>query len=112
MSSSDHVVVTLGCGPVLDIIAGDLLPGVAASARSCSGRFDFTGWTLTFEMRGPVVVTGSAAGDALGNLTYAWASGNTDFPGEYELIFRGVSPTPESKTRTFVVSGTVRIATV
>lgn len=99
----------IGGHPVLELVAGDLLPAYVADASDCDGPFDFTGWTLTFEMAGPVTVTGAATGDASGVLTYVWADGDTDIPGDYRPLFIGVSPAPESKPRTFVVDGVVRI---
>lgn len=89
---------------------GDLIPAFVADARDCTGRaMDWTGWTLTFRMAGPVVRSGPATGDALGVITYAWQAGDTEVPGEYLVTIIGVSPAPESKQRTFVVDGLVRI---
>lgn len=100
-----------GSGPVFEVFVGDLLPTYVADARDCDGPFDFTGWTLTFEMRGPVVVTGLAAGDGLGVLTHVWITGQTAVIGDYEVLFHGISPAPESKPRTFLVQGVLRIST-
>jgi hypothetical protein len=99
-------------GPVVTIYQGDLLPTYTADARSCSEAFDFTGWTMTFEMSGPVTITGAATGSSDGTLTYAWVAGDTDIPGEYAVTFHGVSPSPESKPRTFVVPGMVEVVAV
>lgn len=98
-------------GPVLEMFVGDLLPSLIADAKTCDGPVDFTGWTLTFEMRGPVAVTGLATGSSLGVLTHVWLSGQTATPGDYEVLFHGISPAPESKPRTFPVQGVLRIST-
>lgn len=108
--STEPVTVRVTAGARM--VAGDRLPVLAAKATGgpcCGGPFDFTGWTLTFELRGPVNVTGggAVAADAQGNLTYTWAAGDTDWPGEYEAIFHGTSP--DSKPRTFLASDVVRI---
>jgi hypothetical protein len=92
---------------VLEIPRGDLLPVYVADARTCDGQFSFIGWTLTFRMIGPVVVTGAATGDEHGVLTYAWVAGDTDLPGDYEPLFVGISPA--GKPQTFRVSGIIRI---
>lgn len=101
--------MTCGGGQVFPIIAGDLRPTYVADARTCDGPVDFTGWTLTFEMRGPVTVLGIATGNADGVLTHFWVDGETDVPGDYEVIFHGISPSPESKPQTFLVPGVVRV---
>lgn len=95
-------------GDGLLIYVGNLLPEYIADATTCGMPFDFTGWTLTFEMRGPVTITGAATGTIDGVLTHNWVAGDTDIPGEYEVLFRGVSPS--GRPRTFVVQGTVSIA--
>lgn len=94
-------------GDGLVVYVGNLLPSYVADATSCGTPFDFTGWTLTFEMRGPVVVSGSATGTADGVLTHDWIAGETDQPGEYEVLFHGTSPT--GRPRTFVAKGSVSI---
>lgn len=99
----------LGSLPVTELVAGDLLPAYVADASDCDGPFDFTGWTLTFEMEGPVLVAGSAVGTADGVLIHEWVDGETDIPGDYRPVFHGISPAPESKPRTFVVDGVLRI---
>lgn len=93
---------------VWPIVQGDLLPIYVADAESATGSpFDFTGWTLTFVMAGPVERSGPATGDALGKLTYRWVSGDTDVQGDYEARFDGISP--DGKPETFKVDGVIRI---
>lgn len=96
-----------GTGPTQQIGVGDLLPSLVVDVQTCTGGFDFTGWTLTLELRGPVQVTGAAAGTSEGVVTYDWVAGNTDFPGDYSVRIRGMSPT--GRPRTFPVAGVVRI---
>lgn len=95
-------------GPDFPLFVGDLLPTYVADARTCDGVFDFTGWTLTFTMYGPVTVTGSATGDDQGVITHEWVDGETDVPGEYAVVIVGISP--GGRQRTFVVGGTVTIS--
>ncbi len=90
-----------------EIVQGDQLPVFVADARTTAGPFDFTGWSLTFVMAGPVTRTGAATGDALGVMTYQWAIGDTAIQGDYEARFVGVSP--EGKQETFRVDGIVRV---
>lgn len=96
-----------------EILLGDLLPKLEATARNCDGSlFDFTGWTsLTFKLDGPLQISGTGAvtANSRGLLTYTWATGETDWPGDYAGIFHGISPSPESKPRTFPLTGPVRI---
>lgn len=89
---------------------GDLLPPFVADSTDGAGQpFDFTGWSLTFKMRGPVEVSGPAIGTANGVVSYGWVAGNTDVPGTYEAVIVGVSPPPESKPRTFPTRGAVTV---
>jgi hypothetical protein len=106
----------MGCSPDrFPIRPGDLLPELVAAATYCDpadhGRrkaMDFTGWTsLTFLMVGPRTITGSASGDALGNLQYDWQPGDTNAPGAYRAWFSGVSP--EGKKQTFPTEGAIAI---
>lgn len=84
------------------VYVGDLLPVLVLDVSEDGRRFDFTGWTsLVVTVSGPVAITGSATGDAQGVLTYAWTTGQTATPGSYAVFVRGVSPSPESKPRTF-----------
>ena len=98
----------MGCGAAWTINQGDLLPVYIADVSSCSGQVDFTGWTFTFQIRGPVVRGGVATGDALGVLTYAWVAGDTDVPGDYEAVFFGVAP--GGLPQTFPVESALRIS--
>lgn len=100
-----------GGGPVFPIYVGDLLPAWTASARTCDGPFSWVGWVLIVEFRGPVVVNGTLTGDADGQLLHGWTVGETDVPGDYTVLVHGISPSPESKPRTFVVEGVVRMLT-
>lgn len=86
---------------------GDLLPVFVVDIRDCDERVDFTGWTLTFQMRGPVMRTGAATGDDQGVVTYVWAPGDTDVPGEYGVLFVGISPA--GKQQTFPVDAVLRV---
>lgn len=109
--SHQVITVTQREVPILELAVGDRLPAYVADGRTCDGRQNWTGWTLTFQMRGPIDVTGSTTvvGDNLGTLTYTWGAGETDTPGDYEVVIHGISPSPESKQRTFLVRGVVRI---
>lgn len=100
-------------GHEFKLFTGDLEPLFIADAkRICdpvSGPVDWTGWALSLELRGPVVVTGAIIGTSLGVLTYSWVAGDTDIPGDYEPLVHGVSP--QGKQRTFRIHGVVRITT-
>ena len=98
------------------IRTGDRLPvlTVTATAKNLivavtnpTGLVDFTGWTLTFRMVGPVTITGSATGSAAGVLEYAWAAGNTATPGVYLGVFEGTDP--DDKIQTFPTEGEIEI---
>ena len=86
---------------------GDLLPVWTAYAEAQGVAIDWRGWELTLELSGPVTVTRTASGNALGVITYAWVAGDTDVPGDYEVTLHGLSP--EGKPQTFIVDGIVRI---
>lgn len=94
--------------PVLVWYVGDLLPALVLEVSEDGRRFDFTGWTLVLTADGPVTVTGAAAGDALGNITYSWASGQTAMPGDYAVYVVVTSPAP-AKQRTFRLPDPVSI---
>lgn len=98
-----------GTGPEFPLYTGDLLPDYIADARTCDGGFDWTGWTIVFKLIGPVTIVGVATGDEDGVLTHEWQAGETDVPGEYEVVFVGTSPV--GRQRTFVASGLVVIIT-
>jgi hypothetical protein len=97
-------------GPVFPINVGDLLPLYIVDARGCDGVVDWTGWTLIIEFSGPVIVTGTATGTELGVITYEWQAGDTDIPGDYEVLIRAENP--EGLPRTFRIPGIVRITAV
>lgn len=92
---------------VRTMFQGDLLPVFVVDVRDCNEVFDFDGWTLTFQMRGPVTRTGPAIGDDQGVITYVWVPGDTDVPGDYEVLFAGISPA--GKPQTLVMEGVLRI---
>lgn len=85
---------------------GDRLPELEAGAEDCEGPFDFTGWSLTFRMSGPVEVSGAATGTAAGVLSYAWAAGDTAVPGTYGAVFVG---TKDGKQQTFPTRGVITV---
>lgn len=91
----------------IEITQGDLLPAYFADVTGVDGRFDFTGWTLTFQLLGPVVLTGPAVGSDAGELRHDWAIGETDVPGDYEVLFHGLAP--DGRPQTFRVPETLRI---
>lgn len=80
---------------------GDRLPPVTASAFTAAGFIDFTAFSsITFRMvSGSTVVTGTATGDAHGNLSYAWQAGDTNVPGTYEAVF--IATDDSGKLQTF-----------
>lgn len=94
--------------PVLVWYVGDLLPALVLEVSEDGAPFDFTGWTLALTADGPVTVTGAATGDSLGNITYAWASGQSAMPGDYAVYVVGTSPVP-AKQRTFRLPDPVSI---
>lgn len=54
---------------------------------------------VTFRMvRGTTVVAGSAAGDASGNLTYAWGATDLDVAGTYSAYFVGTDGSGKKET--------------
>lgn len=96
------------CDPVFLITApGDLLPVWTADSSAQGVVIDWRGWELTLELSGPVLVTRTATGNALGVITYSWVAGDTDVPGDYEVRIHGLSP--NGKPQTFAVDGIVRI---
>jgi len=91
------------------VFLGDRLPALELDVSENGHRFDFTGWTLTLEISGPITATGAATGNARGEVTFAWAAGATATPGYYAVIIHGTSPTPESLPRTFRADQPLRI---
>lgn len=89
------------------VFVGDLLPAFMADVAEDGRPFDFTDWSLTFTLSGPVTVSGAASGDDEGVLSYSWLSGQTATPGDYTAYFTGTSP--DLKQRTFEVEGVFRI---
>lgn len=79
---------------------GDRLPAIRAVAFNASGLIDLTAFTsITFRMVfGATVVTGTASGDAQGNLTYQLGASDTAVPGTYAAYFIGTDPTGKVET--------------
>lgn len=86
---------------------GDLLPTWIADAAIDGQAVNWTGWTLELVLRGPVIVSRTAQGDENGTITYEWVAGDTDVPGDYEVLVVGSSP--DGKPQTFPVRGILRI---
>lgn len=77
----------------------DLLPTFKALARTALGPVDLTVFKgITFRMVGPATITGSATGDALGNLEYIWQSGDTAICGNYLAVFVGTDSAGKTQT--------------
>lgn len=72
----------------------DRLPPYQAYAYTAKAPVDLTAYSsLSFKMvhsSGSPIITGSAVGDAQGNLSYPWASGDTAVPGMYAAVFKGI----------------------
>lgn len=84
--------------PEFEIPKGDRLPPLEVDAELCGGGvFDFTGWSMAIEMVGPVTITGACTLSG-GLITYDWDGGDTDVPGDYEVRFRGTSPSGKPQT--------------
>lgn len=45
-----------------------------------------------------LIVTGTAAGDAVGNLSYEWLAGDTDEVGIYDAVYIGTDATGRTQT--------------
>lgn len=89
---------------------GDRLPEFRGQAFGADAPVNFpTEFTggVVFKMVGPVTVTGSATGDSLGRLVYAWAAGDTDTPGAYEACF--VATAGDGRTETFPNDSNIKI---
>lgn len=100
----------MSCDEPFHIRRGDTLPIFQADAKVEGKPFLFAtgGWTvITFEMSGPVLVTGAATGDDTGLLTYAWIAGDTATPGTYEAVFRGTAL--DGNHQTFPTSGSITV---
>jgi hypothetical protein len=84
----------------ITIRQGDTATPLTAKAFDADGYTDLTAFaSIAFRMVGPDTITGAATGDALGNLSYAWASGDTDTVGEYDAVW--VCTDGSGKTQTF-----------
>lgn len=95
-------------GTEFAIRQGDRLPDFEADVEAdCGEPFDFTGWTLVFQMSGPVEVSGTALGTAAGVVSYAWSAGDTVVPGAYAATIIGTSP--EALQRTFPTRGAITV---
>ena len=100
-------------GKTAGIRQGDLLPALVAQATTETGVVDLTQFVggITFRMVcGSTVVTGPATGDASGNLTYNWNSGDTNVAGTYSAVFIGTDGT--GKTETFPTGSNLTVIVV
>jgi hypothetical protein len=85
----------------VEIRQGDRLPALRAVAFTESGLVDLTQFTggITFRMvKGATVITGSATGDAIGNLTYQWHVGDTAIAGSYAATFTAIDGAGRQET--------------
>ncbi len=82
------------------ITQGDLSRPILARAFDETGFIDLTLFTggITFKMVGPTTITGTAVGDAIGNLTYTFTAGQTATVGDYVATFRGVDGSGKAQT--------------
>jgi hypothetical protein len=74
-----------------EIPAGDRLPELEVQLRNADGPVPVVGATVAFTMTsGARTVTGPATltDAATGVVSYPWAAGDTDTPGEYRASFR------------------------
>ncbi len=86
-----------------EVRQNDRLPTMTAVAFSEGARVDLTVFaSIAFRMvasDGTVkIAAGAATGDANGNLSYAWAAGDTDTVGEYEAVFKATDGTGKVQT--------------
>lgn len=93
----------------------DRLPTLTTVAFTEGQRVDLTVFaSITFRMvasDGTVkIAAGTATGDVNGNLSYAWAAGDTDTVGEYEVVFRALDGT--GKRQTFPTGYNLRVVIV
>lgn len=90
----------------------DTLPALQARAFTDGAFVDLTQFaTIVMRMvSGATVVTGSATGDALGNLSYAWQAGDTDVVGTYAVVFVGT--TAGGRVQTFPTGTNLTIEVV
>lgn len=96
-----------------DMRQNDRLPAITAVAFEGDNRVDLTVFaSITFKMvasDGTVkIAAGTATGDANGNLSYAWASGDTDTVGEYEAVFKATDGT--GKVQTFPTKYNLKVS--
>src|SRR5262245_12724747 len=96
---------------VHNVPQGTLLPVLKESFADSAGVIDFTqfssiAWTMKHNDGSPTV-TGSATGDALGNVTYTWVAGDTATKGTYQGYFIGT--TAGGKTQRFPTTGVVSV---
>jgi hypothetical protein len=95
----------------ITLTAGDTATPIRARAFTPDGYVDLTVFaSVAFRMVGPVTITGAATGDALGNLSYAWAAGDTATPGEYAAVWRCTDSS--GKTQTFPQGGSLTVTIV
>lgn len=91
------------------MFAGDRLPDLLVDVAEDGRPLDFTGWTVTVQVDGPVSSTGPSLSTAPGVIARAWQAGETDFPGDYAVILYGTSPAPQSYQRTWTAEQALRI---
>lgn len=73
----------------ITITQGDTATPIQARAFTADDFVDLTVFaSIAFRMVGPVTKTGAATGDAIGNLSYTWAAGDTATVGEYQAVWR------------------------
>lgn len=53
---------------------------------------------IMFKMVGPVTITGSATGDAVGELIYQWGTHDLDVAGTYAAAFIGTDGSGKTET--------------
>lgn len=89
----------------------DRLPTIKALAFTEDVLVNLTAFTsFTFKMVGPVTKTGTATGNAQGELEYAWAAGDTAEVGTYAAVF--IATDGSGKTQTFPTGTNLEVIVV
>lgn len=95
----------------ITITQGDTATPIQARAFTADDFVDLTAFaSVAFRMVGPVTITGAATGDALGNLSYTWAAGNTATVGEYQAVW--IATDGSGKTQTFPQGASLTVTIV
>jgi hypothetical protein len=95
----------------ITLTAGDTATPIRARAFTADGYVNLTVFaSIAFRMVGPVTVTGAATGDALGNLSYAWAAGDTATVGDYQAVW--LATDGSGKTQTFPQGASLTVTIV